>query len=274
MRPEDYPPQEPFSEIAQPYVEEVTRRSADAVPADELPYGGDPYQTVAIHPAAEPGGDVLVFMHGGGWTSGYKEHMNFMAPALGSAGVTFCSAGYRLAPRHVFPAGRNDAADAVALVCREIRRYGGDPSRLFVGGHSAGGHYAALLAVTRDWRSARGLAPDAVRGCLPLSGVYLFGEGSGLSARPRFLGPEGSERSASPLLRVGEQRCPFLIAYGSDDFPHLATQGRRMAEALRNAGDEAEVAVLDGRDHFGASLAGGEADGPWVSRAVAWMAAH
>lgn len=274
MRPEDYPPQEPFSEIARPYVEEVTRRGADVVPSAELSYGSDPYQTVAIHASAEPNGDVLVFVHGGGWTSGYKEHMNFMAPAFVSAGVTFCSAGYRLAPLHVFPAGRDDVADAIAAVSREIRQYGGDPSRLFIGGHSAGGHYASLLAVTEEWRRARALPPNAVRGCLPLSGVYLFGEGSGLSVRPRFLGPEGNELDASPVLHVKERPCSFLIAYGSEDFPHLKTQAEAMAEALRGAGGDAEVVVLDARDHFGASLAGGEADGPWVPRAVAWMAAH
>ena len=274
MRPEEYPPQEPFSEIARPYVEEVTRRGAGVAPDAELSYGGDPYQAVAIHAPAEPNGDVLVFVHGGGWTSGYKEHMNFMAPALLSQGVTFCSVGYRLAPLHVFPAGRDDVADAIAMVFREIHRYGGDPSRLFVGGHSAGGHYASLLAVTEEWRRTRDLPPDAIRGCLPISGVYLFGEGSGLSMRPRFLGAEENDRDASPVLHVKERPRSFLIAYGGEDFPHLKTQAEAMAETLRNAGGDAEVVVLDARDHFGASLAGGEADGPWAPRAVAWMAAH
>ena len=274
MRPEEYPPQEPFSEIARPYVEEVTRRGDGVVPAAELSYGSDPYQAVAIHAPAEPSGDVLVFVHGGGWTSGYKEHMNFMAPALLSEGVTFCSVGYRLAPVHLFPAGRDDVADAIAMVFREIRRYGGDPSRLFVGGHSAGGHYASLLAVTEEWRRARDLPPDAIRGCLPISGVYLFGEGSGLSMRPRFLGAEENDRDASSVLHVKERPCSFLIAYGGEDFPHLKTQAEAMAETLRNAGGDAEVVILDARDHFGASLAGGEADGPWAPRAVAWMAAH
>ena len=53
---------------------------------------------------------MLLFWHGGGWTSGYKEWMGFMAPALNAAGVTFVSAGYRLAPEHVFPAGSRIAS--------------------------------------------------------------------------------------------------------------------------------------------------------------------
>ncbi len=276
MRPEEYPPQEPFSEFARPYVEEVTRRGEGVEPTVEIRYGDDPYQSIAVHAASEPTGDVLVFAHGGGWTSGYKENMNFMAPALTERGVTFCSIGYRLAPQHLFPSGFDDYADAVAWVHANISEFGGDPSRLFVGGHSAGGHYAPLLAVTADWRAARGLPADVVRGCLPISGVYDFREGSGLTMRPRFLGPESAEtdRIASPVEFVSGDCPPFLISYGSEDFPHLRIQAEAMAQALAHAGVETEVIVFDGRDHFGASFAGGEAHGPWVGSAADWMATH
>lgn len=276
MRPEDYPRQEPFSAFALPYAGEVTRRGAGVEPTVDVRYGDDPYQSIAVHAAPEPDGTVLVFVHGGGWTSGYKEHMNFMAPAFTAAGVTFCSVGYRLAPRHLFPAGLEDVADAVAWIHAHIATHGGDPARLFLGGHSAGGHYTPLLAVTSDWRTRRGLPADVVRGCLPISGVYLFGSEAGLSMRPRFLGPESAEtdRAASPLAFVSPDAPPFLLAYGTEDFPHLKTQADRMADALASAGVDVTKIVLEGRDHFGASLAGGEPDGPWVPQALAWMAAH
>ena len=86
MRPEDYPPQEPFSAFAMPYVEEVTRRSEPVTPTADVRYGDDPYQSIAVHAAAAPTGDVFAFVHGGGWTSGYKEQMNFMAPGFTAAG--------------------------------------------------------------------------------------------------------------------------------------------------------------------------------------------
>ena len=81
MRPEDYPPQEPFSDFALPYVQEVERRGANVIPTAEISYGDDPYQSIAVHASSDPNGRVFAFVHGGGWTSGYKEHMNFMAPA-------------------------------------------------------------------------------------------------------------------------------------------------------------------------------------------------
>lgn len=273
MRPEDYPPQEPFSAFAMPYVEEVTRRSEPVTPTADVRYRDDPYQSIAVHAAAAPTGDVFAFVHGGGWTSGYKEQMNFMAPAFTAAGVTFCSIGYRLAPQHMFPAGLEDVADAIAWIHANIAGHGGNPDRIFIGGHSAGGHYTALLAVTSGWQEARGLPADVVKGCLPISGVYQFGDGAGLSMRPRFLGPEdaATDFNASPIHHITTDVPPFLIAYGTEDFPHLRDQAERMAAALREAGGATDTIVFEGRDHFGASLAGGETDGPWVSRALDWM---
>lgn len=272
MRIEDYPPQEPLSAPGAAYQAECPRRGAN-VAGDEIAYGPDPYQRLAVHCAAKPNGAVLVFWHGGGWTGGYKEWMAFMAPAFTAAGVAFVAPGYRLAPQHLFPTGIEDCADAVAKVHAECRRFGGDPMRIFLGGHSAGGHYAALLAVTEDWRARRKLPRDVVRGCLPLSGVFQFGEGAGLSQKPRFLGTDpANERAASPIHRIEGAPPPFLIAHGDKDFPHLMRQAEAMEAALRRAGGIAERHVLANRDHFSASYAGGEADGPWVPLALAWIA--
>ena len=271
MRPEDYPAQEPLSEFARPYHEEVLRR-AEGLDGIEARIGDDPYQSVLLYPAAEPNGDVLAFIHGGGWTNGWKEWMSFMAPALNARGVTFATVGYRLAPMHVFPSGYEDCLDAVAW----LAGHGGDPARIFVGGHSAGGHYASLMAVRRDWQSERGLDRDVVRGCLPISGVYDFGAQSGLTMRPRFLGPEdsGSETEASSLSRIDGAPPPFLIAYGEEDFPHLITQARTMTEALERAGGVVEHLELPKASHLSASLAAGDLNGPWATVAAGWMRRH
>ena len=272
MRPEQYPPQEPFSELGARYHAEVIRRGA-GVDGTEFRYGDDPYQSLTVFRPQKATGPVLLFFHGGGWTNGYKEWMSFMAPAMSAAGIVFVSAGYRLAPKAVFPTGLMDAAAAVAWVYRAVSSHGGDPERLFVGGHSAGGHYTALLAVRRDWQTAIRLPRDVIRGCLPVSGVYDFTEGSGLSARPRFLGPagNGSERPASPLHNIQDKPPPFLIAHGSKDFPHLMRQAEEMERALAEAGGNVTRVVLEGCDHLSASYACGDAQGAWAQAAVTFM---
>ena len=274
MKRDEYPVQEPLSEAGQAYADECWRRGAD-VECSEHAFGPDPYQRLLVSRAKHPDGRVLLFWHGGGWTSGYKEWMTFMAPAFCDAGVTFVSAGYRLAPQHVFPTGLEDCAIAVKWVAEHIAAFGADPSRIFVGGHSAGGHYAALLSVDSTWTRKLALPADAVRGCLALSGVYEFGEGSGLSARPRFLGADtGNDARASPRLHVTSSMPPFLIAYGTRDFPHLVDQAVRFAQAVREAGGDVETVVLDDRTHFTVSYAGGERQGPWVPAALSFMQRH
>jgi arylformamidase len=270
--PQRYPAQEPLSPLGAAYAERVLARG-EGVQGTEVDLGGDAYRTLTVFPASQPGGDTLVFFHGGGWTSGCKEWMYFMAPALNAQGVNFVSAGYRLAPQHVFPVGFDDAADAVAWVVQHIGTLGGDAGRVFVGGHSAGGHYAALLAVTSAWRAARGLGAQPLAGCLPVSGTYRFGAGSGLSMRPRFLGPvdDGrAEHAAGTLAQLDAAACPpFLVGWGGRDFAHLARQAEEMVAALRAAGVPVETDVLAGCDHFEASLACG--DEAWAARAAAWM---
>jgi acetyl esterase/lipase len=267
-----YPPQEPLSEMGMAYQRRILELGA-GVSGIEVDYGADPYQSLTVFPAARPTGDVLVFFHGGGWTSGCKEWMYFMAPALAAQGITLVSAGYRLAPGHVFPAGFDDCADALAWVVRHIAAHGGDPARVFVGGHSAGGHYAALLAVSASWREARGLPARVLRGCLPVSGVYRFGAGSGLSVRPRFLGaPDDgrAELAASPIAQLQPVACPpFMVSVGGRDFPHLLAQADEMVAVLRSNGVPVQTEVLPDCDHFEASVACGGAE--WASRAAEWM---
>jgi arylformamidase len=275
MRVEDYPPQEPISDFARPYHEETLRR-AEGLDGIDTQYGDNAYQSVVVFPASEPTGEVFAFIHGGGWTNGYKEWMSFMAPVFNERGITFASIGYRLAPDFTFPTGFEDCADGVAWVYNNIAEYGGNPGRLFVGGHSAGGHHTGMLGVGRNWQTQRGLPLDAVKGYLPISGVFHFGENSGMTMRPRFLGPEkvGNEDAASPLLHIPDNPPPFFLAWGSKDFSHLIDHSKGMAAALKDAGGDVDTFVIEGRDHLGASLAAGESDQPWVDRATDWMRSH
>ena len=217
MSPDQYPAQEPFTAIGAKYHDEVLRRGRD-VQAIEIAYGADRYQAIAVVPAEKPNGDVFMALHGGGWTNGYKEWMLFMAPALTAQGITFVSAGYRLAPHHVFPEGYEDVLDAVAATCKAVAQYGGKPDRIFISGHSAGGHLAALAALRNDWTARRNLPANVIRGALPISGSYDFGEGSGFSMRPRFLGAPGSKcrQDRLPHSIYTARRAAFLHHLGRE----------------------------------------------------------
>lgn len=273
MKPVDYPEQEPFSEVAAAYHQGcMNRRTVEGI---EMGYGDDPYQGLNLFPAERPDGRLLAFIHGGGWTNGYKEWMDFMAPAFTAQGVTFASLGYRLAPKHLFPTALEDLGDALVKLLEVAPEHGADPGKLFVGGHSAGGHYAALLATRDAWWRTRGLDQNPIRGCLPVSGVFDFGPDSGLSMRPRFLGPDSAEtdRAASPIMDA--DRFPdFLIAHGDRDFPHLITQAERMERHLAANGTDVTRIVFEDSNHFDASFAAGDPGKSFVPTALQFMEDH
>ncbi len=272
MRIEDYPEQEPFSEIGRRYADETLSRS-EGVAGIEFGFGLDPHQGLLLFPAAKPDGRVLIFWFGGGWTNGYKESMAFYSKAFVDRGISFITAGYRLAPQTVFPGGWSDAAMALAWTFNNIERYGGDPSQIFVSGHSAGGHYSSLLAVRRDWQKSYNLPQEVVRGALPISGTYEFGRASGLSMRPRFLGPEHlqNEVHASPMNYLHIAPPPMLVTHGENDFPHLIRQAKRFSKALKSANGDVETLVIPDQDHFSVCYACGEKGSLWSERADLWM---
>ena len=273
MKEEDYPPQEPLGDLALAY-RAVALEKAAGITGIDASYGEDPYQSVAVYPADVPNGEVMMHIHGGGWTSGYKEWMAYLAPPLNALGVTYVSVGYRLAPMHLFPAGVDDCMDAVAWVYHHIAEHGGDPKRIFIGGHSAGGHYASLLAVRRDWQAGREVPDDVIRGCLPVSGVFDFGENSGMSMQPRFLNGDANIVPASPVSNIQGTPPPFFISYGEKDFPHLKTQAMDMHGKLAQAGTDVSRIEIPGADHLQASYACGDAEGPWLPKVVPWMQGH
>jgi arylformamidase len=268
MLPEDYPAQDVFTKIGEKYHSRIMD-VVETVPTEEWQHGEDPYQSVALYPAEKPRGDVVVMIHGGGWTNGYKEWMAFCAPALTARGITAASLGYRLAPSHVWPAGFEDVADGVAEIYRRAGEFEADQSRIFVSGHSAGGHLATLLALRSDWQASRDLPDDVIKGALPISGTYVFGSDSGLSMRPRFLGPEGAgnEQAASPRRHIRNGAPAFHIAWGENDFPHLRSQADAFAKALAIGTNAVSTQVLADVDHLGASYASAEVNGAWITEA-------
>jgi arylformamidase len=277
MKIADYPPQEPLSENGVRYTRQMTELSAD-IAFEEFSYGSEsPSQGIAVVRSPQPNGTIFAWMHGGGWTNGYKELMLYMGPALAAHGVTFVSIGYRLAPQNVFPVCFHDAISAVAKIHSVTAQIGADPKRLFVGGWSAGGHLAALLATRRDWQSNAGLSADVIRGCITMTGIFDFTAGNGMAVRPRFLGaPESAqEYAASPIFHISSETTPMLLTHGGDtDFPHLVTQAVKMEQVLRGRGLDVKRVGFPGQDHFTLPILAGDKDGDWARTAVEWLATH
>ncbi len=190
---------------------------------------------------------VLFFVHGGTWRSGDKRTYAPLGQTFARNGVGVVITNYRLSPRVKHPAHIEDVAGAFAWAYRNIGKYGGRTDRLFVCGHSAGGHLAALLATDESYLRAEKLSFASIKGVLALSGVYqivpyLFSSQFGNDATVC--------RKASPLSNVNGKHAPFLIVYADRDYPLLGSLAKQMGRALQKARCEAEVVEIKDRDHI------------------------
>jgi arylformamidase len=245
----------------------------------DQPYGTDYWQKVDFYlPDANPGGralPVLCLIHGGAWANGYKEWMGFMAPAFCSLPAIVVSISHRLAPGTKFPEPLNDVLDALAYVARRAPEFGGDPARVFLSGHSSGGHLAALATVRVDLARERGVPANVPVACFPLSAPYDLSSDDPVRRQKvlAFLADFAQHRDASPLFHVHRMKTPFLVAWGTNDLPEVITQGAAMGTALREAGCRVETMPLEGLAHFQTHEVCRDPNAPWVHRVREWMTA-
>lgn len=246
----------------------------------DVPYGPHPAHKLDIYaPSGARAGSlpVLIFAHGGAWTHGYKEWMGLMAPPIVATPAIFVSIDYRLGPDFRFPDPVMDCIAALAWVRENIAPYGGNPERLFVGGHSAGAHLFALAVLREDLLREQGITPSHVKACLPVSGQMdmrfrTAPPGSGEEyIQSMFLRDLGDAEAASPRAYAEGCQVPMFLAVGSDDIPRIVKSNMAMVRALRRAGHTAELMVLQGYNHFDTTLEARRGDNRWVRRARKWL---
>ncbi|HKY82576.1 MAG TPA: alpha/beta hydrolase [Sphingobium sp.] len=264
-RPDFPPPAMEYHERASALAAQVT--------GTDYAFGSHPLQTLTVFPAAEPTGEILLVIHGGRWRHGYREHMSLFAPPLNRRGITVVSSSYRLAPGDPFPAGFQDSALALRWIGDNIAALGGRSDAIFVGGHSAGGHYAALLAIDPTSAAVSDLPPIA--GCLPVSGVFKVG----LDTVPGpILFPDGATdeeyRVSSPLDLDVAGKPPFLIVWGEDDDPIVKADSIALADKIKAVRGEVETLIIEGKDHFGAGLEAAEPDSVLIAHMEGFMRKH
>lgn len=239
-------------------------------------------------PAGAKGLPVVFWIHGGGWQAGNKSMVGVKPKAFTEAGFVFVSINYRLLPTVDMAALTGDVATALGWVHMNIAKYGGDPARLLVMGHSAGGQLAALMCTDEKYVKASGFSLTAIKGCMPVDAdtfdIPAIIEVAETRARVHHLPvPTNGHRqkfgndpakhldfSAVTHVAANKGIPPFLILHIAGN-PDTSAQARRLAAVLQTAAVSVKVIGRDAT-HEGLNDAIGVPDDPVTNAVFAFVA--
>jgi acetyl esterase/lipase len=218
-------------------------------PAQSIEYASGRWLDVYRPTSGGAASPMVLFLYGGRWRSGQREDYAFVGEALAAAGVLALVADYRGFPDVRFPGFVEDAAQAVAWARAHATAHGGDPTRLFLAGHSAGAHIAALLATDPRYLAKVGMQPRQLAGVIGIAGPYDFLP----LTDPDLIAVFGAERDwpqSQPINFVDGDEPPFLLLHGSGDRLVWLRNSERMAARLEAAGSEVELRRYHGVGHI------------------------
>jgi arylformamidase len=214
-------------------------------------YGPTPIETLDVYATKRPNAPINVFIHGGAWRGGLAKDYAFAAELFVHAGAHYVvpdfvwvqDAGGSLMPM------ADQVRRAVAWVYRNAQSFGGDPNRLYVSGHSSGGHLAGVV-LTTDWPKDFSLPADTVKGGLCCSGMFDL-KPVRLSARSRYVKfTDEMEQALSSQRHLGMLNAPVIVAHGTLETPEFQRQSRDFAAAVKAAGKPVQLLVAEGYNHF------------------------
>ena len=243
-------------------VDGFTPGAAGERAAHAVPYGTADIQRVDVY--VPPHGSastpqaahrpVIVFFHGGGWRSGGREQYGFAGRAFASQGFVTVVVGYRLGADGRFPIFMQDAAAAIRWTRANIARYGGDPTRIVLAGHSAGAHIALMSALDPHWLGDLGLGTmvqpgGAIRGVIDLAGpadFLPFEPGGAAEAAFHHL---QDKAITQPIHFARADAPPIWMGHGDVDTTVRPRNSQHLLRAITDAGGQAQLHIYPGAEH-------------------------
>jgi acetyl esterase/lipase len=238
----------------------------------DIAYGADPLQKLDVFKPEAAGSKrpILLFVHGGGFVRGdkrpagspFNDNMMLWANSQGMVGVNI---NYRLAPKDPWPAGAQDLASAIAWVRANIARYGGDPDRIFIWGHSAGANHVADYVAHPE---VRGAEVAGVKGAIIMSAFYAA-EPSGPNA---YYGTDARLQSLGASVdALTRSKIPLFISNAEYDPPQFKAYTDALNASLAKAGRNAPYVYSADHDHFSEGLAVGTSDVSVTKPLMDWI---
>ena len=224
----------------------------------------------------------LLYFHGGVWQRGDKSEYRNIGEAFARRGVVTAIVNYRLTPPARHPDHVRDAARAAAWAIRHAAAYGASPDRVFLSGHSAGGHLVTLLLFDPTYLRAEGVEPEGLAGVIAFSGVFDLRSpiddtpegGFDRHIYPPFGRDPEALDAASPIRQLRSTAVPVLIVLAADDYRDMQAQSKAFAEALRQRQVHATFETVPRRGHFQLVQAIGSEGDPTTALVARFVMGH
>jgi len=213
-----------------------------------IAYGSSGRESLDIYAADKPGGPVLVYIHGGYWRSGSKEDNCNFVPTFTKRGATVVLVEYDLCPQVTVTDIVRQTRASIAWVAKNIIRYSGDPSRIFISGHSAGGHLTAM-ALAHDW-TKEGLSQNLIKGAVATSGVFDLDVVMKISVQEQVRMTPDIARLNSPFLNPPKVKCPLVVAVGGSEPKGWQQMSEDYFNYCKQQGMNADYLVVAGANHY------------------------
>lgn len=213
----------------------------------DIAYGLSEDERLDLFMCGRPNAPTLVFVHGGAWKRGHKDDVSFVAERFVEAGANCAVLNFGIVPKVRLQEQVRQVAAAITWLWQNASRYDCDRDRLYVTGHSSGGHVTGMMLVT-DW-AALGVPKDIIKGAAPFSGMFDL-EPVQLSWRNSYLGLTHDEALAlSPIRHIPDHGAKLVIGAGGGELDEFQRQSREFAAAWRQRGYSCNEVALPGLNH-------------------------
>jgi arylformamidase len=243
---------------ASPAPQSVPSRPVYNVRYSDVPAANPDSVSLDIYPSGETNSPVMIYLHGGGWRGGTRSNVDSKPAAYNAHGFVFVSIDYRVIPEVTVTDEAGDAARAIRWMRDNITQYGGDPSRIFLMGHSAGAHLIALVGTNSQYLEAVGLSFADLRGVVAIDAqaydVTALMEAIGRPAYGPYFDALGSDPAVweqlSPITYVAPRKGipPFFVAYSGAEAAHPEIS-RAFVAALEGAGIPTTMLPVTDKSH-------------------------
>lgn len=211
-------------------------------------YGPTLMERLTVYPAKNPDAPVMLFVHGGYWRLGIGDDYDFVAMGPSLAGFTVVIITYALTPAVNIPEMVRQVRSSIAWTANNISDFHGNPDRIFVAGHSAGAHLAAM-AMSTNW-SDYGLPVDTVKGVLAISGLYDLEPVSQTFVEPAVRITAEQILSSSPIRLVRHNSIPLIVVWGELETASFQKQSVDYCKAWQNVGNQSHYLIVKDANHF------------------------